>query len=120
MTGGDLGSLTGGTAVSAADGSTIPSAVTDPGYASQWHLGAVKAPEAWAYLESQGLTAGGSSNIVVAVIDTGVDYTRSEFGSCTAPGVPAGCRVVAALDTAPLSMSPFSVVRSMGWAMISE
>ena len=30
MTGGDLGSLTGGTAVSAADGSTIPSAVTDP------------------------------------------------------------------------------------------
>lgn len=41
------------------------------------------------------------SGAAVAVLDTGLDYTRSEFGSCTAPGVPAGCRVVAALDTAP-------------------
>lgn len=37
----------------------------------------------------------------VAVIDTGINYTLSEFGSCTAPGVPSGCRVVAALDMAP-------------------
>lgn len=37
----------------------------------------------------------------VAVIDTGINYTRSEFGACTAPGVPAGCRVVASLDFAP-------------------
>lgn len=36
----------------------------------------------------------------VAVIDTGVDYTRSEFGGCTAPGVPAGCRVAYAGDFA--------------------
>ncbi|MDP2266738.1 MAG: S8 family serine peptidase [Thiobacillus sp.] len=41
------------------------------------------------------------SGATVAVLDTGVDYTRSEFGACTAPGVPAGCRVVAAFDTAP-------------------
>lgn len=41
------------------------------------------------------------SGAAVAVLDTGVDYTRSEFGTCSAPGVPAGCRVVAALDTAP-------------------
>ena len=27
------------------------------------------------------------------VIDTGVDYTRSAFGSCTAPGTPASCKV---------------------------
>lgn len=27
------------------------------------------------------------------VVDTGVDYTRSAFGSCTAPGVPASCKV---------------------------
>lgn len=27
------------------------------------------------------------------VIDSGVDYTRSAFGSCTAPGVPVGCKV---------------------------
>ena len=41
------------------------------------------------------------SGAAVAVLDTGVDYTRSEFGACSAPGVPTGCRVVAALDTAP-------------------
>lgn len=29
----------------------------------------------------------------VAVLDTGVDYTRPDFGGCTAPGVPAGCKV---------------------------
>ena len=27
------------------------------------------------------------------VVDTGVDYTRSAFGLCTAPGVPASCKV---------------------------
>ncbi|MBT9538298.1 S8 family serine peptidase [Thiobacillus sp.] len=37
----------------------------------------------------------------IAILDTGLDYSRAEFGSCTAPGVPAGCRVVAAFDTAP-------------------
>ncbi|MCW7537961.1 S8 family serine peptidase [Aquabacterium sp. A7-Y] len=36
----------------------------------------------------------------VAVLDTGVDYRRASFGTCTAPGVPASCKVVAALDTA--------------------
>jgi len=37
----------------------------------------------------------------VAVLDTGVDYTKPAFG-CTAPGVPAGtCKVVYAQDFAP-------------------
>jgi Ca2+-binding RTX toxin-like protein len=35
----------------------------------------------------------------VAVLDTGVDYTRAAFGSCPAPG--AGCKVVVAQDFAP-------------------
>lgn len=34
----------------------------------------------------------------VAVLDTGTDYTRAAFGSCSAPG--GGCKVVAALDFA--------------------
>jgi subtilisin family serine protease len=34
------------------------------------------------------------SGSTVAVIDTGIDYTRSAFGSCSAPGVPATCRVI--------------------------
>jgi uncharacterized repeat protein (TIGR01451 family) len=35
----------------------------------------------------------------VLVIDSGIDYTNPAFGSCTGPGTPAGCRVVAAVDT---------------------
>ena len=42
-----------------------------------------------------GFTGSGQT---VLVIDSGIDYTNSAFGSCTAPGVPAGCRVVAAVD----------------------
>jgi subtilisin family serine protease len=38
------------------------------------------------------------SGQTVAVIDTGINYTLSAFGSCTAPGVPASCRVAAAVD----------------------
>lgn len=34
------------------------------------------------------------SGTTVAVLDTGVDYTRAAFGYCTAPGVPAGCKVI--------------------------
>lgn len=43
----------------------------------------------------------GGSGTTIAVVDTGVDYARSEFGSCTSPGAPAGCRVVAAEEIAP-------------------
>ena len=34
------------------------------------------------------------ANTTVAVIDDGIDFTNTAFGSCTAPGVPSGCRVV--------------------------
>ena len=44
---------------------------------------------------AHGLTGSGVS---VAVLDTGINYTLADFGSCTAPGVPAGCRVVASVD----------------------
>jgi subtilisin family serine protease len=44
---------------------------------------------------SRGLTGIG---VTVAVIDTGINYTLAEFGSCTAPGVPAGCKVNASVD----------------------
>ncbi len=37
----------------------------------------------------------------VAVLDTGVDYTKAAFGSCTSPGSPAACSVVVAQDFAP-------------------
>jgi len=37
----------------------------------------------------------------VAVLDTGVEYTRPAFGSCAAPGVPVSCRVIYAKDFTP-------------------
>jgi hypothetical protein len=36
----------------------------------------------------------------VAVLDTGLDYTRSDFGSCTAPATPSTCKVAVAYDQA--------------------
>ena len=45
-----------------------------------------------------GKTGAGTS---VAVLDTGADYTRADFGSCTAPGAPSTCRVAYARDFAP-------------------
>lgn len=41
----------------------------------------------------------------VLVIDTGTTYTRAEFGSCTAPGVPASCKVVYYANNADASTS---------------
>lgn len=38
--------------------------------------------------------------IGVAVLDTGLDWTHTDFGACSAPGV-SGCRVVHAQDFAP-------------------
>lgn len=43
--------------------------------------------------------AGMSGNgVTVAVLDTGINYTLPTFGSCTAPGIPSGCRVAASVD----------------------
>ena len=60
---------------------SLPGPGTDPLYSQQWHLDAVHVPEAWAYLESQSLPPGGSRDIVVAVIDTGVDYTHPDLAA---------------------------------------
>src|SRR6185295_5314948 len=44
-----------------------------------------------------GFTGAGTA---VAILDSGVDYTRTAFGSCASPGAP-GCMVVVAQDFAP-------------------
>jgi subtilisin family serine protease len=56
-------------------------AFNDPLYGQQWHLAAVNAPQAWDYLESQGLPPGGSHDVIVAVIDTGVDYNHPDLAA---------------------------------------
>jgi len=52
----------------------FPDNTTDPGFNNQWHLSISKIPDTWRYLSS-----GGSSDVVVAIIDTGVDYTHEDL-----------------------------------------
>lgn len=54
---------------------------TDPLYAQQWHLDATNVPAAWQWLEDEGYAPGGSRDVVVAVIDTGVDYTHPDLAT---------------------------------------
>ena len=59
----------------------LASDLNDPKIGDQWHLDAARVKEAWAYLEESGLPAGGSESIVVAVIDTGVDYNHPDLSA---------------------------------------
>ena len=59
----------------------LVSELDDPKMGDQWHLDAAKVKEAWAFLESSGLPAGGDESIVVAVIDSGVDYDHPDLAA---------------------------------------
>ncbi len=66
----------------------LPGAGTDPLYSQQWHLGATNVPQAWQWLEDNGYAPGGSRDVVVAVIDTGVDYTHPDLAANMWVNVP--------------------------------
>jgi subtilisin family serine protease len=51
----------------------------NPLSAQQWYLDRFGIPEAWAWLVDNGYQAGGSEDVVVAVIDTGVDYNHPDL-----------------------------------------
>jgi subtilisin family serine protease len=53
-------------------GQTFATIPNDPGYSKLWGLGAIQAPAAWDVLTS-------ASNILVAVLDTGVRYTHQDL-----------------------------------------
>jgi len=59
----------------------LVSELDDPKMGDQWHLDAAKVKDAWAFLESSGLPAGGDESIVVAVIDSGVDYDHPDLAA---------------------------------------
>ena len=51
----------------------------DPNFGSQWHLGRIQAPAAWDI-------STGSSSVVMALIDSGVDPTHPDLASKLVPG----------------------------------
>ena len=57
----------------------IPTADTDPGMSKQWHHDVLNIPAAWNYLKSADIPTGGSTNTVIAVIDTGVDINHPDL-----------------------------------------
>ena len=57
----------------------LPDGTTDPQYDDQWYHGNAKIPDAWNHLNTNGVYPGGKRDVVVAVIDTGVDYTHEEL-----------------------------------------
>jgi len=60
-------------------GTGLPDGSTDPLIPQQWHLGKVSAQSAWDYLQQHDVPPGGSHDVVVAVIDTGVDITHPDL-----------------------------------------
>jgi subtilisin family serine protease len=57
----------------------LPSVASDPLIDQQWYLEDTYTQRAWEYLQAQGIHPGGDHSVIVAVIDTGVDFTHPEL-----------------------------------------
>ena len=58
---------------------TRAAAPNDPNFGSQWYLGKIQAPSAWDI-------STGSSGVVIAMVDSGVDPTHPDLASKLVPG----------------------------------
>ena len=61
------------------DFSGLAIAANDPRKAEQWALERTRTEDAWQWLEDNDYPAWGDRNIIVAVIDSGVDYTHEDL-----------------------------------------
>ena len=68
-------------ALNESEAQSLPGPFSDPLYDRQWHLNATNTPQAWQWLEDNGFPPGGNRDIIVAVIDTGVDYTHPDLAA---------------------------------------
>ena len=57
----------------------LPDSTTDPMYPQQWYLTMAGIQQSWNYMNTNGVCGGGNSDVVVAVIDSGVDYNHEEL-----------------------------------------
>jgi len=57
----------------------LPDETTDPDISEQWHHEKAGVRDAWAALQQEGINPGGSRDVIVAVIDSGVDYTHQDL-----------------------------------------
>lgn len=65
--------------IRAVESGEIPDGTLDDRMNEQWYLERTGVKQAWAYLQGQGVNPGGSRDVVVAVIDTGVDYNHPDL-----------------------------------------
>lgn len=83
----------------------LPGGVDESLHAKQWGLQRIGMPAVWSRMRDAGLVVGDASDVLVAVLDTGIDRTHEEFAAVNGwPGniwenpAPTACESVSGKD----------------------